>query len=259
MYDELSDDYDRFVNWPSRLAYEMPFLERELNAAGARKVLDAACGSGQHAIALAKRGFDVTGADASVAMIELARRNALDENLSLSFHVAGFGEMRERTGEGFDALICLGNSLPHLLDPASLAAALGDMAECLRPGGLLLIQNRNFDRVVAHRERWMEPQSHREDDREWLFLRFYDWQSDGLIGFNILTLQRQGDDAWTQRVSHTLLRPQPRAELESAVAQAGFHDLRVFGDMTGSPYEVDVSGNLILTARRGMVTSALHR
>ena len=27
MYDDFSEDYDRFVNWAGRLAYEMPFLE----------------------------------------------------------------------------------------------------------------------------------------------------------------------------------------------------------------------------------------
>ena len=48
MYDTFSTDYDRFVNWPSRLAAELPFIESQLEAAGARRVLDAACGTGQH-------------------------------------------------------------------------------------------------------------------------------------------------------------------------------------------------------------------
>ena len=30
MYDLLSRDYDRFVNWPNRLAFEMPFLLKQL-------------------------------------------------------------------------------------------------------------------------------------------------------------------------------------------------------------------------------------
>ena len=30
MYDDFSEDYDRFVNWSGRLAYEMPFLEATL-------------------------------------------------------------------------------------------------------------------------------------------------------------------------------------------------------------------------------------
>jgi hypothetical protein len=46
MYDDFSSDYDRFVDWPGRLAAELPFIERQLRAVGARRVLDAACGTG---------------------------------------------------------------------------------------------------------------------------------------------------------------------------------------------------------------------
>jgi ubiquinone/menaquinone biosynthesis C-methylase UbiE len=66
LYDALSDDYDRFVNWENRLAYEMPFIERTLREVDARRVLDVACGTGMHAIQLARRGYKVVGADPSV-------------------------------------------------------------------------------------------------------------------------------------------------------------------------------------------------
>jgi ubiquinone/menaquinone biosynthesis C-methylase UbiE len=54
----------------------MPLLERRLRAHGARRVLDVACGTGQHAIALARAGFDAVGVDASDAMVARARENA---------------------------------------------------------------------------------------------------------------------------------------------------------------------------------------
>ena len=37
-YDSLSEDYDRFVNWPARLAFELPFF-RALFAAHGVKVV----------------------------------------------------------------------------------------------------------------------------------------------------------------------------------------------------------------------------
>ena len=42
MYDAFSADYDRFVNWESRLASELPFLIQLLDPRS--RVLDAACG-----------------------------------------------------------------------------------------------------------------------------------------------------------------------------------------------------------------------
>lgn len=186
MYDHFSLDYDRFVNWQSRLVVELPFIEQHLSSLAyieSRKprVLDTACGTGMHAIALAQRGYSVVGADLSGRMIERARVNAAMSGVAVRFIQAGFGELAQMLEEAnllnppYAALLCLGNSLPHLLTPAHLALALTDFAACLCSGGLLLIQNRNFDAVLAQHERWMEPQSHREGDTERLFLRFYDF------------------------------------------------------------------------------------
>jgi glycine/sarcosine N-methyltransferase len=250
MYDEFSSDYDRFVNWPARLGVELPFIEGQLQQAGAHRVLDAACGTGKHAIALAQKGYSAAGADLSAGMIEQAQANAAAAGVQSGFFVAGFGELSTQVGGGFDALLCLGNSLPHVLTPPALSAALGDFAACLRPGGLLLVQNRNFDAVLARHERWMEPQSHRQGDKEWLFLRFYDFQPDGLLSFHVLTLRRQGSGEWSQRVTSTQLWPQRRDELVAAVGAAGFVDVTCYGDMQGQPYDAASSGNLVITARR---------
>lgn len=57
MYEKFASVYDYFVNWSERLSYEMPFILEQLSQLGNDpyqiKVLDAACGTGKHAIALA--------------------------------------------------------------------------------------------------------------------------------------------------------------------------------------------------------------
>lgn len=256
MYDTFSSDYDRFVSWPGRLAAELPFLEEHLRAAGgpAARVLDAACGTGMHTIALAEHGFIASGSDLSAAMIERARYNANQAGATVDWRVAGFVQLAQvfidRAGR-FDAVVCLGNSLPHLLTPAALAAALADFAACLRPGGRLIVQNRNFDAVMAARERWMEPQSQREGEQEWLFLRFYDYEPDGLINFNIVTLHRQDASAgWQQSVSSTRLYPLRQADLLPALKAAGFDKLQTYGGLNGQPFAADSSGNLVVVAER---------
>jgi SAM-dependent methyltransferase len=55
LYDALAADYDRFVEWEGRLSHELPFLTALFEAHRVRRVLDAACGTGQHAIALGGR------------------------------------------------------------------------------------------------------------------------------------------------------------------------------------------------------------
>lgn len=260
MYDSFSNDYDRFVNWPSRLAYELPWLEAQLQEvpdelrARPMRVLDAACGTGKHAIALATLGYHTAGADLSAGMVEHARRNAQAAGVNVDFVVTGFGDLaRTFRGTGlfpFDALLCLGNSLPHLTSPQHLAASLGDFASCLHPGGLLIIQNRNFDAVLENRLRWMEPQSNREGDTEWVFLRFYDFLPNDLVNFQIVTLRRDGDAAWQQNITTTRLRPLRQVELVDALFSAGFKSIQTYGSMSGDPFDAESSGNLVVTAFR---------
>jgi glycine/sarcosine N-methyltransferase len=250
MYDGFSADYDRFVNWLARLAAELPFIERELQAVSARRLLDTACGTGMHAIALAQRGYQVVGADLSAEMIERARANAANAEVDARFEASGFGKLSVQLGTDFDAVLCLGNSLPHLLTPVDLAAALADFAACLRPEGLLLIQNRNFDAVLAHCERWINPQAYREGEDEWIFLRFYDFEPDGMLTFNLATLRRERAGHWSQQIASTRLWPLRQDELAVALAKANFGAIAFYGDMSGASFDPETSGNLIVTARR---------
>ena len=114
-----------------------------------------------------------------------------------------------------------------------------------------MIQNRNFDALLAAEERWMAPQAYREGEREWLFLRFYDFQPDGSLTFNLVTLRRQGQQGrWSQRVTATPLWPLKQEELLPALQAAGFDQVTCYGDMQGGAFHPSTSGNLVVTARR---------
>lgn len=245
LYDALAADYDRFVNWEGRLAHELPFFERLFRERGVRRVLDAACGTGHHAVALAQRGYRVVGADLSAAMIEQARENAAAAGVDVRFVVAGLGELAAQ-GESFEAVICLGNSLPHLLTAGAVDAALADFATVLRPAGVLVIQNRNFDRVWVDRERFMPPQSHRDGDQEWLFLRFYDFGQETLT-FNMIRLRRTGQ-GWTQDVEATELRPILCDDLATSLSAVCLDDIKLYGGYDGSAFEPAQSDDLIVVA-----------
>jgi SAM-dependent methyltransferase len=253
VYDDLSADYDRFIDWEGRLQSELPFVEKQLQSVNAHRVLDTACGSGMHAVALAERGYEVVGTDLSAAMIERARHNAADVEGDAHFYVAGFGELAhvlDIEKEGFDALLCLGNSLPHVLTQEDLIATVADFYECLQPGGLLLIQNRNFDAVLADKDRWMGPQSHREGDKEWLFLRFYDFEPHERLAFNLVVLRREADDDWEQQVISTRLWALRQKEVLNALTKVGYEQITCYGNMDGDAFDIKSSPNLIVTARR---------
>jgi SAM-dependent methyltransferase len=256
-YDDFSQDYDRFVNWPTRLAAEMPFLEQLLSQINAGhdqplSILDAACGTGMHAIELARRGYRAAGADYSQGMVDAARENAQTSDVDVPFKQAGFTEFASAfAGDErfpFEAITCFGNSLPHLTTRDEIKEALEDFAACLQPGGLLVLQNRNFDAVLAKRERWIGPQSFTENGNDWLFLRFYDFDPDGLITFNIVRLKRADGADWKQAISTVKLYPLIKDELFPLLKEVGFVDIHAYGMMADTPFDPLTSENLVISA-----------
>lgn len=255
MYDDFSLDYDRFVNWDARLSVEIPFLVSELSTLALESdqvvsILDAACGTGQHVIALSNRGFDCLGADFSAGMVDIARQNAKRANSNVIFKQAGFGQLSDTFHEKyFDGVVCLGNSLPHILDELTLTNTLADFRSVIRSGGKLILQNRNFDKVLAERSRWMPPETYREGDRTWVFARFYDFDQDDRITFNILILYSQERGDFHQRIVSTRLWPMEKDLLIGFLKEAGFGDIKIFGDLLGSTFEIEESGNLVIIGK----------
>jgi len=255
MYDKFASKYDFFVNWKSRLAYEMPFIQEQLALLGGspeqHKLMDSACGTGQHAIALARLGYQVTGTDLFPQMVNLANTNALAADVTIRFKTAGFGSIAAAfPGESFDAVLCLGNSLPHVNSLSDLQRALADFHASMAPGALLLLQQRNFDAVMRAKNRFMDPQSHISGDQEWVFFRFYDFEPNGKIQFSVMTLTRKPGSPWESALSSTFLLPILFADLQKALEMAGFEKIHFYGNMKGEDFNPASSGDLIIVARK---------
>jgi SAM-dependent methyltransferase len=108
--------------------------------AGAR-VLDCAAGVGLLAVGLALRGFETEATDISPAMVERTRELSAQHGVTMRASVRAWEDL---TGDPrFDAVFCVGNSLAHAEDRV---AALTAMAGVLKPGGLLVITSRNWER-----------------------------------------------------------------------------------------------------------------
>jgi cyclopropane fatty-acyl-phospholipid synthase-like methyltransferase len=97
------------------------------------RVLDAGCGSGEHALLAAARGADVVGVDVSPRAIERARRKARERGLAVRFEVADALSLGE-LGLTFDTVIDSG--LFHVFDDAERARYVSSLASMLPPGGI---------------------------------------------------------------------------------------------------------------------------
>jgi len=145
------DKWDDLIDWDRRKASEAGFFVEKLRAAGATRILDVAAGTGFHSVALIEAGFDVVAVDGSAAMLEQARTNAARRGHRLETVHADWRSLGERISGPFDAVVCLGSSFPHLFEEADRRAVLDEFAAQLAPGGLLMLDHRNFDAIRAHR------------------------------------------------------------------------------------------------------------
>lgn len=125
-------------------------------------VLDVACGTGVDSILLVEEGFDVTSVDASDRMLKYALKLRWLRRKEPAFdkwviEEANWLHLKKADivfpEGGFDCVICIGNSFPHLLDfdgdNGAHFQAIKNFRDCLKPGGILVIDHRNFDHIIA--------------------------------------------------------------------------------------------------------------
>ncbi len=246
-YDRF-DTYDLLVNWPSRLPSEAPFFQQLFQKHRVQSVLDVACGTGQHALLFARWGLKVTGTDLSANMIRRAKQNAAGD-LPVHFLEAGFGELRNKAPGPYDATTCLGNSLPHILTEADLEEALADFRAVLKPGGILVLQNNNYDAILKERRRFMPLANTHQAGREYLFFRFFDFENKERVIFNLVTLVKEGE-TWSYHTDAVPQRPLLQSDLEERLRRTGFSQLVFYGDCQSNAFDLQESPNLIVVGIR---------
>jgi SAM-dependent methyltransferase len=133
-------------------AINNPATARLLQAAGpGSAVLDAACGTGINAAVLARRGFDVWATDGSEAMIEQAAARFGREHLATPLRRCLWADLPVTLAERFDVVLCVGNSLVHAAGQDAMVAALTGLRRMARPGGHVVIDSRNWEKLHAER------------------------------------------------------------------------------------------------------------
>ncbi|OXA59005.1 glycine N-methyltransferase [Folsomia candida] len=155
------------------------FLINLLREKKCRNIIDVACGTGIDSVMLVEEGFNVTSVDASDKMLKYALRTRWNRRkepafdkwvieeanwLTLPQDLDASGILSERSNnanvgdyvvkDGFDVAIALGNSFAHLPDfigdQRDQRQAIANFAKVLKPGGMLIIDHRNYDYILDY-------------------------------------------------------------------------------------------------------------
>ena len=243
-YDDLAARYHLlFDDWWAAVDDTGRILDGLLRAEGLASpsaLLDCSSGIGTQALGLAARGWRVHGTDVSEPAVARARAEAAVRRLDATFAVADMRSLGDEVGGPYDAVLTFDNSLAHLLTDDDLAAALGSMRARLAPGGLLLASVRDYDALLAsagpaplhhvqtgaERPRGTFPHTVDGDDGRRVIVQSWSWPGDGPLYDVDLFILEEADGGWTTGHWRTRSRAWLRAELQAAVADAGFADVR---------------------------------
>jgi SAM-dependent methyltransferase len=124
---------------------EIDFFLSLFPIARGASILDVGCGTGRHAVELAKRGYRVTGVDVSDGMLNVARAKAAVDGLDIRFIQADATDFQVET---HDAAICLCEGGPGLIGKGDDAEAhdlsiFRNIARSLKPNAPFLLSALN--------------------------------------------------------------------------------------------------------------------
>ena len=133
-WDRLERDLYLWLEWEETIH----FLERELPASG--RVLDVGGGSGRYSVWLADRGYDVVLVDPSERQVELAAGKATEHGVDDTVTTV-VGDVRAiaHGDDAFDATLCLGGPLSHVLTEAKRREAASELERVTVPGGPVFV------------------------------------------------------------------------------------------------------------------------
>jgi len=219
-YSSISNAYDAI--FPFNPA-QLEFIEACFGGAVAgKRIVDAGCGTGSLAIMLARRSARVIGFDADKEMIAIAEEKR-PQALDLRFRTGDLiEELTHFDKNSFDAVLCFGNTLVHLKDEDKVEEFVRNASEVLKPGGKLLLQIVNYDRVLDKGVKSLpviETSGYR-------FERNYVLSGDGHILFETMLTDRNSGEVISNSVP---LLPLRKETLESIVEKY-FSKTACYGD-----------------------------
>jgi len=222
---------------------EADFLVRTLAPAPGARILDVPCGNGRLAIALAERGFTLTGVDFTGPWVNAARLSAAQRGLNATFQQR---DMRDLPWPAaFDYAFCFGNSFAYF-DDSGNRAFLQAVLHTLKPGGKFVLQTNLAAESVLTQP--LKPFWMKLGDQYFLHETRYD-PATGQLTSGYTSIR----DGQVER-KQAVYRVYPFRELQQMVCAVGFTVLQSYGSLKQEPYQLGSEG-LWLVASKGAESS----
>ena len=195
----------------------------------AGSVLDLCCGPGRHAVEFAQRGFQVTGVDRSQFLLDRARAHAGESNVSVQWVM---DDMRHFVRPAaFDLACNLYTSFGYFKDEEDNLRVLRNIRQSLKPGGRLVIEVLGKERLART---WQNAICTQLQDGALLVQR--PRLRDNWCRINSEWTLIKNGQVRTFEFEHSIYSGR---ELRDMLLLCGFQRVELFGDLQGSPYDLE--------------------
>lgn len=203
------------------------------------KLLDLGCGIGRHSILLAKKGFQVTGIDRTPVYLKRARQMSRRKKVFVNFLQA---DMRDFCEPNFyDGVFSLYSSFGYFDDDREHIRVLKNTYLSLKKQGVLVMELQSqdaFRRFFRIRRQW-------EEQNGTYMLEEVNPSSDWKYSHN-RRLLINGRKKTEVRFSVRLFSGE---EIISFLKKAGFNKIRLFGGLSGTPYNNSARGLTVVAQK----------
>jgi SAM-dependent methyltransferase len=210
---------------------EADFIEDMLQVKPPAKLLDVPCGGGRHSVALAARGYQMTGVDIAPEFLDAARSHQAEVAWEQR-------DMRDLPWpRQFDGAFCFGNCFGYLDDDGNFAF-LKAVANALKPGGRFVLDVSYITELLPMMQ---ERTWYRLGDLLGLAERHYDPVQGRLqVEYTYIKEGQIDKRAMSTRI-HSC------REVHDLFRRAGFTQLQAFGSLSKEPFKVG-SQRLLMAA-----------
>lgn len=225
LYD-YPDIYDERFTDRANQAYKSHY-EKLLAGKNIRSILDCSFGTGCLTFPLVELGYQVSGSDISAPMLEKAREKAMARGVSMELVQCDFRELSAAFDQRFDCVMSTGSALAHVVNE-DIVKTIQEMDKCVKPGGYLYFDSRNWDISRKTAQRFIVPQPFYRDDGVRIgCVQVWDHHENGDLTINIIHSYEKDGKIYETNEFQEYLHPFSLRLARSALEQLGYSQFEI--------------------------------
>lgn len=234
---------DYLAFWEKKGAFkntskEIDFIVKLAKIKKFQEVLDLCCGHGRHSIELASRGFNVTGLDYSKYELDLARKHAKELGLNINFVQSDARDFKFK--KKFDVILNLFSSATGYGTDYDAQKIIDHVAAGLKKGGYFIFDIMNVTYLLTN---YRPKQIIRIGKIKFSSTRYFDPKT--FTNYEKFVVK----EANKTRIYHNSLRVFTYLEMKHMLEKSELKPIKLFGSLTGKPFNLD-SKRMVILARK---------